>query len=937
MRNISRTIFFIILCFSFYGESAPTIKGKTDLENKASPKGKKTGVTFDKALPEDISNENFPDQVDGFDFPNANLLDLVKAIGKLTSINFIIDPSLSSKQISIIAPSPITVAEAYKAFLSALSANGYTVVRSGAFWKIVTSEKALKDNIEVYSGDYFPNTDQLITRIIKLKHINAKDFENAIKWMLPQNKIFTFESSNSIILSDYGSVVERIMKIVYELDVPGSGESIQLIQVEHASAEELASILSELLSIGNRSKRKSSFVSNSRRNPRVTLSPNVKKESSLSGKIQISNIIPDMRTNSLVVSANKKGLERVKKLVKKLDAPVDPSRTGGVYVYHVLYGTAEEVYNTLMGIKPSGNTERNRSYGGSFPPIRASGNRRSYSSRGSQSPLFGDVNIMADSNTNSLIISAKNKYEYERVLSVLKKIDVPRDQVFIQAIIVEMIVDGANQKEFNLAGSLKDLFGNMKYDGKTINETLSSDNPPVWLSILGSSVAGFLDQSIGFKSLQSASLGPGLILGSSLSKFLKGVLGNDSFNEKAVRDLLDFEQETEENYSQQSPSDVNNQKERLNSDLFKQSLSTAFIPILRLLKTSSNVNVLSTPQLTTLDNVKAFIEVGENAPVGSTETLTQGFSQRTPDRQNVTIKMEITPRINPESRTVQMDIKQKFDDFAERSPTNDGISVLKRQIETKMVLHDGETAVLGGLLTDKEVRSENKVPFLGDIPVLGWLFKGNSVEKQKRNLLVFITPTIIRGKDQKRKIKEIVGKKLEERIQFIERHMKGKDPHGKALDELIKGSKEVSKKMLEMEEVENKDSKRSFKEGLKKIFRKKKVEDKENLIDTIETKSLFEESQETLEDTTELEELLEEDTKEEAFVEEDIDIISDDVQGEITGTEESENLNPSDYESAVSAEDENLFEDSSEDLDSFTEEFDSSTEGFIPITPENFE
>ena len=237
------------------------------------------------------------------------------------------------------------------------------------------------------------------------------------------------------------------MKIVYEMDVPGSEEGIEIIHIEHAAADELANILTELLSIEQRSRRS---YSSSKRISR--LSPKAQKAPSI-GKLKISRIIPDLRTNSLVVSANKKGMQRVKELIQKLDTPVDLSRTGGVYVYNVLYGTAEEVYNTLMGIKPSKAQDSSQTRSHSlFSPSQRSRSSYSFSSmKSSQSPLFINVKIMADTNTNSLIISAKNKYDYKKVLAVLKKIDVPRDQVFIQAIIVEMIMDKNDNKEINLA------------------------------------------------------------------------------------------------------------------------------------------------------------------------------------------------------------------------------------------------------------------------------------------------------------------------------------------------------------------------------------------------------------------------------------------------------------------------------------------------------
>lgn len=773
--QVSRTVIFTFLCLGFFS-----------FLSFSAPKGKTTGVTFDKALPEDISNENFPDRIESFDFPNANLFDLVKAISKFTGINFIVDTTLQGKKISIIAPSPLTVAEAYKAFLSALAANGYTLVKSGAFWKVISVDKAHKANTEVYSGDYFPNTDQVITRIIKLKHINASEFERSIKWLLSgDNNSSFYESSNSVILSDYGSVIERIMKIVYEMDVPGSEEGVHILPIQYASAERLAGLLGELLSVGMR--KKSSYVSKSKRKSNISFSTSSKTKSG--GNLKISKIIPDERTNSLIVSANMEGLNRVKTLLKKLDTPIDASRTGGVYVYNVLYGTAEEVYNTLMGIKPPKGESKTKSYSvQSFPSRRSS--YSSGSSKSAGSPLFEGVTILADNNTNSLIISAKNRYDYERVRAVLKKIDVPRDQVFIQAIIVEMIARNNDSREFNLGAVLKSIF-------TTYFESNDSKDKFSFKNILGNSFVGFLSQSFDITKLQTAQLGSGLVLSAPLLQLLGQAFGSSDKGNSSLLDVM-----SSPGYEAEKDRDVKiaaiNKSGPLNSNVDLRHIP---IPLIRLLKNATNVNVLSTPQVTTLDNVQAFIEVGEEAPVGLTSVVAPGtnVSQSQTDREKVTLKLDITPRINPESGTVQMDIKQKFDDFSSNKSAaselaSKSVHIIKRNIETKMVLNDGETAVLGGLLTDKEVKTEDKVPILGDIPILGWLFKGSSTRKEKRNLLVFITPTIIKGEQQKEKSREILGKKLEERIHFIKKYMKGRDPHGQELRELIPYSKEVENK-----------------------------------------------------------------------------------------------------------------------------------------------
>ena len=223
------------------------------------------------------------------------------------------------------------------------------------------------------------------------------------------------------------------------------------------------------------------------------------------------------------------------------------------------------------------------------------------------------------------------------------------------------------------------------------------------------------------------------------------------------------------------------------------ALNLSMFPLIQILKKAGNFNILSAPQITAMDNVQAFIEVGENAPVGLSTTTNSGSLAvgNNVVRDNVTIKLDITPSINADSGTVQMKIVQTLKDFSTRQSTaselrNRGVHILTRNIDTTLVLNDGETAVLGGLMVEKETRDESKVPVLGDIPILGWLFKGSIREKQKHNLLVFITPTILRGESQQRDTKKLLGKKLEERIHFVKKYMKGRDPYGEFLDNIKK-------------------------------------------------------------------------------------------------------------------------------------------------------
>ena len=154
MKILLQTILVLILNFLFIFEAFAQFRGKV------------SGQTLNDSTLEEIDSENFPDKIKSFDYPNADLADIVKAMSQLTGLNFIMDPGIN-KKISIIAPSEITVAEAFQAFLSALAINDYTLVRSGAFWKVVTTERASVDNVEVYKGEYFPEAINTSLKLLK--------------------------------------------------------------------------------------------------------------------------------------------------------------------------------------------------------------------------------------------------------------------------------------------------------------------------------------------------------------------------------------------------------------------------------------------------------------------------------------------------------------------------------------------------------------------------------------------------------------------------------------------------------------------------------------------------------------------------------------------------------------------------------------------------
>lgn len=219
---------------------------------------------------------------------------------------------------------------------------------------------------------------------------------------------------------------------------------------------------------------------------------------------------------------------------------------------------------------------------------------------------------------------------------------------------------------------------------------------------------------------------------------------------------------------------------------------TSLVGLIKFLKGAAGGNVLSTPQIMALDNEEAEIEVGETIPVNLSRdsTATAGTLSTTANREDVTIKLNLTPFISPDTDSVKLKIEQQVKQLSRTKVEADelaksAVATTKRVIKTQIVVNSGDTAVLGGLMSDVESEDVTKVPVLGDIPILGWLFKGKTVDKRKSNLVVFITPKIIRNTTDNA---NLLNEKINERITFIQRYMNGRDPHGEAIDKLPRRS-----------------------------------------------------------------------------------------------------------------------------------------------------
>ena len=631
-------------------------------------------------------------EVKNFDLPDKDLKDVVTLISKWTGKNFILDSKVRGK-ITIIGPSQVSLQEAYQAFLSALDANGLTTVQAGKFIRIIESAEARRAPVQTYAGEYAPTDDQYITRIFQLKYINADEVQREFRDLVTrQGKLFAYEPTNSIIITDTGSNIQRIRGILDSLDVKTFETTLHVLPIKNNSAKAVADMLGEIYGDEKakpgqpRTFRKSSL------------------ERSRGGGVN-SKVIPDETTNSLLVLANKAGFESLKSLVARLDVRAS---SGKIRVYYCEHAKAEDLANTLASLAGSGGAGRTASRrttpGG---PGGAPGAASPVGGGPITAELEGGVKITSDAATNSLVITA-NSNDFKTLQKVIKKLDIPRLQVFVETAILEVNVGDSQKTGVNLAAS-----EGLQFKG------------------------GFVGDSSSLASLIQG----GLIDGTTIP-----ITGHKS----GIGSL------------------------------------TAMI---NLLAQDTSATVLSTPQIIALDNEKAEFQVLDDTPViaGSIALAAGGGTQQNIERLKTGITIKLTPHVNAAAKTIRMEIEQKVDSFREDTDIpaairNQQKALTSRVTNTAAVVRDGDYLMMGGLMSDKIDESTNKVPLLGDIPVLGWLFKSKTFKAVKTNLIILLRPQVIGTSISSA---NVIKDRLDKRKNFIDENMGGNDQISPQVDEIL--------------------------------------------------------------------------------------------------------------------------------------------------------
>jgi len=574
----------------------------------------------------------------------------IEMVSRLTGKTFIVDPRVKNKKITVISQHEMDEDEIFALFLSVLKVHQFSAVKTDGIYKIEQLQTAKQDSVEVYSEGKKYSGDQLVTRVIKVDNVDVALLVPLLRTLIPQQgHMAQYKPTNVIVIHDSAANLERIVKIIRKIDKE-SNEDIEIVELEHASATEVVRILE-----------------------------NLEKQNSGAKKADANKpkFVADERTNSILLSANKKTSMRLRALIAQLDSPI--KNAGNTKVRHLRYAKAEELATLLEGVADSLETEEGKK--------KASGQRR-----GGSDKLYS---IKAHAETNSLVITAPPDI-MKSFDSVINQLDIRRQQVHVEAIIVE------------------------------VSESLNKELGVQWISDKG--IINYSNTSPSITTLAAGAIANrGQTTGSAVTTTAPdGTITTTQPSEGQGDNGAAFGQAIA----------------GLTGALFGFTDSESWATLIKVLATDSESNVLSTPSLTTLDNEEATISIGQEIPVITGSQLGTGNANpfQSVNRLDVGIKLKITPQIN-EGNAVVLEIEQEVSGIA--GSTSVDIITNKRQINTTVLVNSGQTIVLGGLIDNDVQESQQKIPLLGDIPWLGRLFSSTATAKRKTNLMVFIRPTII--------------------------------------------------------------------------------------------------------------------------------------------------------------------------------------------------
>ncbi len=665
-----------------------------------------------------VASADAQEQLMSLSFEDAPLEQAVELYREWTGRTIIRHADLSAR--ITLKGRQLTQNEAKEAIETVLAMHGVALVPMGEkFLKVVSIASARQEGLEITPFDLekkYSQADTLLSQVIPLRYIIFSDVQPLIQHLVHSyGRVQYMERINSVLITDTSANVARIVELITMVDQPVEKIEPRIYQLKFAEAGTVASKLKELVDAAKTKKSEQTVVAGGGRSiPGVIRAPkNLRIQQTelgddtemIQGEVKF---VSDDRTNILIIFSKATNFEFFDRIIKVLDVPVDPAVV--VEVISLEYANAEEiagVLNEFVGAakatektKAPGETDTSAENSLKTTPevLRISGREVSSEAQNAIGRLSADTKILSDERTNALLLMGR-KTDINALKQVIESLDVMLEQVLIETVIlsvglddkfatgIQWVYDSVKEQtavEKSIRGITDTVTTTSYYTNGTIKETILETLPSF--------------QQIGFDASDLA------------TNMIKGALS----------------------YYTTFP----------NIDM-KALISAA--------KTDSDARVLSTPVVLTTDNTEAQITVAEERPViTSSVTGTSGTSARsTYEYRTIGINLTVTPHINPQ-RFVLMDISQSADDIGGNVTVdgNDVPIISKREITATVAVQDRSTIVLGGLVRKATSKSATKIPLLGDIPLLGWLFSSRSHSDDRSELVVLLTPYVLTNPEE---------------------------------------------------------------------------------------------------------------------------------------------------------------------------------------------
>jgi general secretion pathway protein D len=618
---------------------------------------------------------------------DADIRAFVQDAARVTGQTFIVDGRVSGK-VSVVTDRPLSRSEYFEVFLSTLRANGLVAIpMRGGGYRIQPSDGAATQPSRVGSRAAAPS--QFVTEVFRLRSIDATTAVETLRPLVSrEGSITANRNANSLVVADYADNIRRIRELVRQIDRDSA--ATQIVTLDNAGAREIASALQGLAGQGGGE----------------------------GGRSPVSVAAIDS-SNAIALRGDPTSVARFAAMAKQLDARAQSGAE--IRVYRLEHANAETLLETVQSLiggqgagpqgvelppvavaQPNGGATTGISPAPVPSPVVAASSGSGMNGIGGRGPVV----VTRYEGTNALIVAANP--EMQRTLGeLIRQLDSRPEQVLVEAIVVEIGNEAAKRLGVQFLVGGEDLpFAATNYSNAT----------PNILTIAG---------AIGAEELTRETT---TVNGTTTTTTVSSALG-DSLQEAAAASILS----------------ATGGFGGFALDIGKNAV---FGTIINAIAADTESNLLATPHIVTLNNQKAKFLVGQEVPVSTGEQLSANFENafRTVQRQEVGIKLEVTPQVNAQG-DVKLFLKQEVSSVAGPVSSRSSDLILnKREFETTLTVGDGQLLAIGGLLNDDERRTIERIPLLSDIPLIGELFKSRSRSRTKTNLMVFIRPTILRSR-----------------------------------------------------------------------------------------------------------------------------------------------------------------------------------------------